>query len=191
MKVGLIVALALALGLLAGTAALAQVPDKSAPLPSNVPPAPTHTESGSSSRSERGDISPPKNDAKDHPDSLIDEDDDTSTDSANSDVSEMHPWDPHRALKNVEVGDFYFKRKNYKGAAARYKEALTYKPDDAEATFKLAESLEKLNQPQEARRQYESYLKILPHGPHAEECKKALDRLGKTAPAATASTGSR
>src|SRR5919197_267513 len=28
-------------------------------------------------------------------------------------VSEFHPWDPHKAQKDVEVGDFYFKRQSY------------------------------------------------------------------------------
>ena len=62
---------------------------------------------------------------------------------AASDVQEMHPWDPHKAAKDVEVGDFYFKRKNYHAALERYKEALIYKPNDALANFRLAECLEK------------------------------------------------
>jgi len=92
-------------------------------------------------------------------------------------VSEFHPWDPHRAAKNVEVGDFYFKRKNYRAAEDRYREALLYKNNDALATFRLAVCLEKMDRPGEARREYESYLKILPRGPEAEHAKKALDRL--------------
>ncbi len=63
----------------------------------------------------------------------------------------------------------------------RYREALYYKDNDAVATFRLAECLEKLDQPDEARKGYESYLKILPHGPQAEEAQKAIDRLKGTA----------
>jgi hypothetical protein len=44
--------------------------------------------------------------------------------------------------------------------------------------------LEKLERPIEARAEYESYLKILPHGPQAEEAQKAIDRL--KGPAASA-----
>src|SRR6266699_5256339 len=83
--------------------------------------------------------------------------------------------------KDVEVGDFYFKRKNYRAAADRYREALFYKDNDAVATFRLAVCLEKMDQPDEARKEYESYLKILPHGPQAEEAQKAIDRLKGTA----------
>ena len=43
----------------------------------------------------------------------------------NGDVSEFHPWNPHKAAKDIEVGDYYFKeRKNYRAAADRYREAL-------------------------------------------------------------------
>ncbi len=92
-------------------------------------------------------------------------------------VSEFHPWNPHKAAKDIEVGDFYFKRKNYRAAEDRYREALVYKENDAVATIKLAVCLEKLYQPDEARKQYESYLKILPQGPQADEARKALLRL--------------
>jgi len=96
---------------------------------------------------------------------------------AGADVGEFHPWDPHKAAKDVEVGDFYFRRKNYRAAEDRYREALLYKDNDAVATFRLAVCLEKMDRPGEARQEYENYLKILPHGPEAEQAKKALDRL--------------
>jgi len=96
---------------------------------------------------------------------------------AASDVQELHPWDPHKAAKDVEVGDFYFKRKNYRAAIERYKDALIYKPNDAVAQFRLAESLDKTGNPQEAVTHYQEYLKILPHGPFAADAQKALDRL--------------
>jgi len=100
----------------------------------------------------------------------------------NADVSEFRPWNPHKAAKDIEVGDFYFKeRKNYPAAAARYREALLYKPNDAVATFRLGLCLEKMDQPDEALKEYESYLKILPHGPQAEQAQKAIQRLRGTA----------
>ena len=91
----------------------------------------------------------------------------------------VHLWDPHKAAKDVEIGDFYFKRKNYRAAEDRYREALLYKDNDATATFRLGECLEKLGQPGAARDNYESYLKILPHGPFAEEARKSVERLKK------------
>ncbi len=89
----------------------------------------------------------------------------------------MHSWDPHKAAKDIEVGDFYFKRKSYRAAESRYREALLYKDNDANATYRLAVCLEKLDQPDEAREEYESYLKILPYGPESEHARKAIERL--------------
>ena len=129
----------------------------------------------SSSRSNRVDISPPKDDAKNHPYSSTGDDEGE----ASSDVQEFHPWDPHKAAKNVEVGDFYFKRKNYRAAEDRYREALLYKPNDVFAMFGLARSLEKLGEFDDARANYEGYLKILPQGPLAPEVQKGLDRIQK------------
>ena len=128
----------------------------------------------SSSKDTRIDLSPPANDARSHPESgaaMVD-----AVDSGN-DVQELHPWDPHKAAKDVEVGDYYFKRKNYRAALDRYKEALVYKPNDAIANFRLAECEEKSGLPSDAVTHYEAYLKILPHGPQAADAQKGLDRL--------------
>jgi tetratricopeptide (TPR) repeat protein len=104
----------------------------------------------------------------------------TTIDDANapaSDVDEMHPWDPHKAAKDVEVGDFYYRRKNYKAAIERYRHALIYKQNDAVAHFRLAESLDKAGNSSEAVEHYQAYLKILPHGPYSENAQKAVSRL--------------
>ncbi|SRR6266498_959928 len=128
----------------------------------------------SSSKDTRIDLSPPKDDQKNHPMSGVAVSD--AEDSA-SDVQEFHPWDPHKAAKDVEVGDFYFKRKNYRAALERYKEALIFKPNDAAANFRLAECSEKVGNPSDAITHYREYLKILPHGPFAADAQKALERL--------------
>jgi tetratricopeptide (TPR) repeat protein len=138
----------------------------------------------SSSKDEPIDLSPPADDDKAHPQSS-----DILTDvegaPGSAGVSEFHPWNPHKAAKDIEVGDFYFKaRKNYRAAADRYREALLYKPNDAMATFRLAECLEKMDQPDEALKEYESYVKILPHGPQEAEARKAIQRLQGTAASA-------
>jgi len=136
----------------------------------------------SSSKDTQIDLSPPPDDAKAHPKSP-----DMLTDEGSvggGDTTEFHPWDPHKAAKDVEVGDYYFKRKNYTGAESRYREALVYKDNDAIATYKLAICLEKMNRPDEALAEYESYLKILPYGPEAAEAKKAVERLKSSAASA-------
>src|SRR5437667_10186632 len=128
----------------------------------------------SSSKDTRVDLSPPKDDEKNHPMSGAAVSD---AKEAASDVQELHPWDPHKAAKDVEVGDFYFKKKNYRAAIERYKEALVYKPNDAIANFRLGECQEKVGSATEAVTHYGEYLKILPHGPFAADAHKALERL--------------
>jgi tetratricopeptide (TPR) repeat protein len=133
----------------------------------------------SSSKDTRVDLSPPAGDDKKHPQSgtaVMDAED------ANTDVQEMHSWDPHKAAKDVEVGDFYYKRKNYRAALARYKEALIYKPNDALATYRLAECQDKTGDGSEAVTHYQDYLKILPHGPFAADAQRALERLKADGP---------
>jgi tetratricopeptide (TPR) repeat protein len=147
-----------------GGDAQAQAPR--APRSDDTATAPPIAPGESSSNDTKVNLSAPVGDAADHPDSSLD----TGT-------SEFHPWDPHRAMKNIEVGDYYYKQKNYRAAVSRYEEALQWKPRDAEATYKLAEAQEKLGDKLAARKNYQAYLSILPEGPRAQEANKALARL--------------
>jgi tetratricopeptide (TPR) repeat protein len=149
-----------------------QVPyDKSAPPPqdnASKPPRSDNLPAGeSSSKQTQIDVKPPANDAASHPEA----------DLGGGDTGEFTPWNPMKAMKDVEVGDFYYKQENYGAAISRYREALEYKPRDAEATFKLAQALEKTKDFAGARENYEAYLKILPHGPYAKKAKEALSHL--------------
>jgi tetratricopeptide (TPR) repeat protein len=137
------------------------------PLPPNkkAPRSDDEIQSGESSSRSNVDLSPPPGDATAHDGAAI------------SDVEEFHSYDPHKAMKNVEVGDFYFKRGNYGAAASRYAEALLWKPNDAIATYRLAESQEKLGKLADALKNYQGYLKILPKGEYAELAKQGITRL--------------
>lgn len=132
----------------------------------------------SSSKDRTVDISPPPNDAKDHPEADIEPADG---------ITEMKPWDPHQADKDIEVGIYYFKEGNYKAAESRFRGALHWQDNNAEAKFRLAQTLDKTGRAYEARRYYEAYLKILPTGEFAKDAKKALGRLAKTEAANKAS----
>ncbi len=150
-----------------------QVPvDKSAPAPKDNREAPPRSDESSSKETEV-DISPPSDDIKSHP----------GADLSDTGVDEFTPWNPMKAMKAVEVGDFYYKKENYHAAVSRYREALEFKPHDAEATFKLAEALVKTGDTAGAIENYRAYLKILPNGPYAKKAHEALDKL-KAKPAA-------
>ena len=94
------------------------------------------------------------------------------------DESVLQPWDPHKAAKDVEVGQWYLKLKNYRAALERFNHALTYKPNDAEAIYGLAITQEKLDLLSLADQNYRKYLEILPNGPKAKEAEEGLKRIG-------------
>ena len=182
-------------GLVVLSFALAAVAQQSGqtrkPVPNQPPPRSDQAENqsaektppgGSSSKDLPVDMSPPPDDAKNHPDSAsaVQEAEDAAglySDDEIGGIQEFKPWNPHKAEKNVEVGDFYYKRKNYRAALDRYREALYYKYNDAVATFRMAVCQEKLGDAGEARKGYQDYLKILPEGAFAEEAHRALERL--------------
>ncbi len=158
--------------------------DKNAPPPednSANPPRSDGAAAGeSSSKDTQIDVSPPANDAKTHPGADLDE---------SSDTGEFTQWNPMKAMKDVEVGDFYFKRENYSAAVSRYREALEYKAHDAEATYKLAAALEKSGDLKGALENYQAYLKILPKGPYADKAEKGIEHLKQKGITASATPG--
>ncbi len=155
--------------------------------PNDAPPRSDTSDDGafSSSRDTIIDLRPPNGDLKEHPNSsaaMAKATADETAEQSAADVQEFHQWNPMKALKDVEVGDYYFKRKNYRAALDRYQEALFYKENDAEATYRLAVCQEKVSDKPGALDHYTAYLKILPHGPYAEEAKASIDRLGGEMP---------
>ena len=75
----------------------------------------------------------------------------------------------------MEVGDLYFKEKNFRGAELRYLDALNYHPEDSATMFKLAQAEDKLGKVDDARDLFETYLDRFPdNGPNTALAKKAL-----------------
>ena len=81
--------------------------------------------------------------------------------------------------KDLDVAKLYLKQKNYRGAESRLEDALAAKPNDPEATFLWAESLEKLKEPSDAMEAYSEYLKLEPQGKFADQARMALTRLNR------------
>lgn len=86
--------------------------------------------------------------------------------------------DPSLGKKDVEVGTFYLKTGDYKGAYGRFREATQLDPTNSDAVFGLAETARHLNLRDEAIRNYRLYLSALPDGPRAKEARKGLKDLG-------------
>jgi tetratricopeptide (TPR) repeat protein len=85
--------------------------------------------------------------------------------------------DPVRAKKDIDVGGFYLKKRDYKGALLRFKDATASDPTDVNAIFGLAETQRMLRNNAEAESNYQMYLAIVPNGPKAKQALKALKEL--------------
>ena len=87
---------------------------------------------------------------------------------------------PPSARQSVEIGNFYLRRKNYRGALSRYQEAAKDEPDYAPAYLGLGKVYEKMGKEQEALAAYHKYLDALPSQKQADEATevhKAIRRL--------------
>jgi len=95
---------------------------------------------------------------------------------------EAKPYTPPPAWKSVEIGDFYFKRKKYRGALSRYQEAANTDPHYPRAYLGLGRVYEKIGLKQKALESYQRYLDELPSTKdalEAKEAQKAVARLEK------------
>ena len=81
------------------------------------------------------------------------------------------------AAHNVEIGDYYFREKNYSGSSLRYQDALEEKPDDLAIHVRLGRAFEKLNQMPQAIEQYKAAQKLAGPEKWSDEAKSALQRL--------------
>lgn len=97
-------------------------------------------------------------------------------------------YTPPGPAKSVEIGKFYLRRKDYKGALSRFEEAVHTDPSYAPAYLGLGKVYEKTGVRQKALDAYQRYLELLPSDKDAEDAKevhRAIDRLRKS----TASAG--
>jgi len=81
------------------------------------------------------------------------------------------------ANKDIEVGYYYLKQKNYVAAESRLKEAVELQSDAAAAFIGLGQAQQKLGKTADARKSYEAYLNLGPQGQEAGKVKKALAEL--------------
>jgi outer membrane protein assembly factor BamD (BamD/ComL family) len=86
---------------------------------------------------------------------------------------------PLLAKKNVEIGDFYYKKKNYDAAIQRYIEALEYEPGSIPAYEALARAYEKNEELDKAMGTYEDFIEKFPDSPKISDFLSKLSKLKK------------
>ena len=86
-------------------------------------------------------------------------------------------WDPLRAEKDLEVGQFYLKKGDLDAAIDRVQDAATAKPGFAIPYRYLGEAQEKRGDKREALKSYRRYLDLYPHAEDAKKIQKKIDKL--------------
>jgi tetratricopeptide (TPR) repeat protein len=85
-----------------------------------------------------------------------------------------YAFNPIQAHKELKIGNFYFKKGNYRAAASRYREATKWNQQYAEAYRRLGEALEKWKDLDAARNAYQKYVELEPDSKQAKEIRKKL-----------------
>ncbi len=85
-----------------------------------------------------------------------------------------YTFNPLEAEHDLKVGNYYFKKSNYKGALNRFREATRWNPTLAEAYLRLGETEEKMKDKPAALEAYAKYLELAPDSKEAESIKKKL-----------------
>ncbi len=94
-----------------------------------------------------------------------------------SEVEEAVYPDPVEAARHIRVGDFYFKRKNFKAAGERYRQAVKYFPRRPGSYFKLIRALEKMEKFDEALDVCREFIEANPEAPQIERFQSRIQEL--------------
>jgi len=88
-----------------------------------------------------------------------------------------YAFNPVQSGKEVTVGEFYFKKNDFKAAAGRFKEATKWNDGNADAWLMLGNAEEKMKDTKAAREAWEKYLQLAPGSKMAAEVRKKLEKL--------------
>jgi tetratricopeptide (TPR) repeat protein len=100
-------------------------------------------------------------------------------DTATQNAPDQPTWDPLRAEKDLEVGQFYMKKGDVDAAIDRFQDATIAKPGYAVPFRYLAEAQEKKGLKKQAIKSYQRYLDLYPHAEDGDKVRKKIDKLFK------------
>lgn len=88
-----------------------------------------------------------------------------------------YSFNPLQSAKELTVGEFYFKKGDFKAASTRFREATQWNGGNAEAWLRLGEASEKNHAPKEALEAYMKYADLAPAAKNLAEIRKRIDKL--------------
>ncbi len=98
-------------------------------------------------------------------------------DSATHNAPDQPAWDPLRAEKDLEVGQYYMRKGDVDAAIDRFQDATTAKPGYAIPFRYLGEAQEKKGLRKQAIASYSRYLDLYPHAEDGDKIRKKIDKL--------------
>lgn len=103
----------------------------------------------------------------------------TNKDNATQSAADQPTWDPLRAEKDLEVGQYYMRKGDVDAAIDRFQDATTAKPGYAVPFRLLGEAQEKKGLKKQAIKSYQRYLDLYPHAEDTDKIKKKIEKLYK------------
>jgi tetratricopeptide (TPR) repeat protein len=100
-------------------------------------------------------------------------------DTAAQNAPDQPAWDPLRAEKDLEVGQYYMKKGDVDAAIDRFQDATTAKPGYAIPFRFLGEAQQKKGLKKQAIKSYQRYLDLYPHAEDGDKIRKKIDKLYK------------
>jgi tetratricopeptide (TPR) repeat protein len=101
----------------------------------------------------------------------------SSTDNATQNSPEQPTWDPLRAEKDMEVGQYYLHKGDVDAAIDRFEDATVAKPGYAVPFRFLGEAQERKGRKREALKSYTRYLELFPSAEDREKIEKKITKL--------------
>lgn len=102
-----------------------------------------------------------------------------NTDTATQDAPDQPKWDPLRAEKDMQVGEYYMHKGDIDAAIDRFEDAALAKPGYALPYRYLGEAQEKKGMKKRAIQSYKRYLDLYPKAEDKDKIQKRIDKLYK------------
>lgn len=103
----------------------------------------------------------------------------TNADNATQNAPDQPKWDPLRAEKDMQVGEYYMHKGDLDAAIDRFEDATLAKPGYAVPFRFLGEAQEKKGMKKQAIKSYQRYLDLYPKAEDKDKVQKKIDKLYK------------
>ena len=100
-----------------------------------------------------------------------------NTDTATQNAPDQPMWDPLRAEKDLEVGQYYLRKGDMDAAIDRFQDAAAAKPGYAIPFRFLGEAQERKGLKRDALKSYTRYLDLYPHAEDKDKIEKKIEKL--------------